>query len=159
MKVDMERSKRDWIWRRTDEEFHSDCINYQKCTTGTGMMFWKAFRWGKIGLCMFFDLEDGQKMTSVIYRDQILTRPLQEFRKKSFEEIREPIVIEDNASMHKKVCIHVRQELRIKCHEHPPNFSDLNSIENIWTHMKSRITKEYGHVTSLKVMKDVVINI
>src|SRR5436853_5164096 len=44
IKVGMERSTQDWVWRRTDEEFHPDCINYKKRATGTGMMFWGAFR-------------------------------------------------------------------------------------------------------------------
>ena len=47
----------------------------------------------------------------------------------------------------------------MKCHQHPPNSPDLNPIENIWAHMKHRISKEYGHVTSVKVMKEMVINI
>src|SRR5579871_5258048 len=41
IKVGMERSTQDWVWRRTDEEFHPDCINVvswemdqgAKCTT------------------------------------------------------------------------------------------------------------------------------
>ena len=40
----MERSTQDWVWRKADEEFHPDCINYKKHPTGTGMMFWGAFR-------------------------------------------------------------------------------------------------------------------
>jgi transposase len=159
VKVGMERSTKDWIWRKEDEEFHPDCINYKKRPTGTGMMFWGAFRWGRMGPGLFFDLGEGQKVNSTIYRDQILTGPLQEFWEESFEDIKEPVVMEDNAPVHKKVCIPVRQELGMKCHQHPPNSPDLNPIENIWAHMKHRISKEYGHVTSLKIMKDVVVNI
>jgi len=159
VKVGMERSTKDWIWRKEDEEFHPDCINYKKHPTGTGMMFWGAFRWGRMGPGLFFDLGEGQKVNSTIYRDQILTGPLQEFWEESFEDIKEPVVMEDNAPVHKKVCVSVRQELGMKCHQHPPNSPDLNPIENIWAHMKHRISKEYGHVTSLKIMKDVVVNI
>lgn len=32
------------VWRREDEGFHLDSIDYKKQTTGTGMMFWGAFR-------------------------------------------------------------------------------------------------------------------
>jgi transposase len=39
VKVGMQRSTRDWVWRRADEEFHPDCIDYRKRATGTGMMF------------------------------------------------------------------------------------------------------------------------
>ena len=39
IKVGMERRTKDWIWRKKDEEFHPDCINYKKRETGTGMMF------------------------------------------------------------------------------------------------------------------------
>jgi len=72
------------------------------------MMFWGAFRWGKMGPGVFFELEDGTKVNSSIYRDQILTRPLQEFWEESFGDIDMPIVMEDNAPPHKKVCIPVR---------------------------------------------------
>ena len=35
----MERNIKDYVWRKTYEEFHPDCINYQKCSTGTRIMF------------------------------------------------------------------------------------------------------------------------
>ena len=47
VKAGMERSTQDWVWRKTDEEFHTDCINYKKHETGTGMMVWVTFRWSK----------------------------------------------------------------------------------------------------------------
>jgi len=159
VKVGMERSTRDWVWRRTDEEFHPDCIDYKKRATGTGMMFWGAFRWGKIGPGVFFELEDGMKVNSTVYRDQILKGPLMEFWEESFGDIQEPIVMEDNAPVHKKVCIPVRLEVGMRCHEHPPNSPDLNPIENIWAHIKHRISKEYSHITSVKAMRQVVISI
>jgi transposase len=52
--------------------------------------------------------------------------------------------MEDNAPVHKKVCIPFRQELGMRCHQHPPNSADLNPIENIWVHIKHRIAKEYA---------------
>ena len=123
------------------------------------MMFWGAFRWGKVGPDVFFELEEGKKVNSTIYRDQILTGPLQEFWKASFKDVEQLVVMEDNAPSHKKVCIPVRQELGMKCHQYPPNSPDLNPIENIWTHIKHIISKEYAHITSLKVMRQVVVSI
>ena len=69
VRVEMQQSTRDWIWTRDDEEFHPGCIDYRKHATGTEMMFWGAFRWGKMGPGVFFDLEDGKKVTSTIYQD------------------------------------------------------------------------------------------
>ena len=159
VKVGMQRSSRDWVWRKEDEELHPDCIDYRKHATGTGMMFWGAFRWGKMGPSVFFNLDDGKKVNSTIYCDQILTGPLQEFWEESFGDVEVPIVMEDNAPPHKKVCIPVRVELGIKCHQHSPNSPDLNPIENIWAHMKHIISKEYAHITSQKVMQEVVVSI
>ena len=103
------------VWRRDDEEFQPDCINYKKHETGTRMMFWGAFRWERIGPGVFFEPEKGKKVNSTVYRDQILTGLLQKFWEKSFEELDVPIVMEDNAPPHKKVCISVRQELGEWC--------------------------------------------
>jgi len=99
----MERSTRDWVWRKDDEEFHSDCIDYRKRATGTGMMFPGAFRWSKIGPGVFVDLENGKIVNSTIYRDQILKGPLQEFWEELFGDVEVPIVMEDNAPLHKKM--------------------------------------------------------
>jgi hypothetical protein len=95
------------------------------------MMFWGAFRWGKMGPCVFFELEDGQKVNSIVYQDQILLGPLKDFWEESSGDVQVPIVMEDNAPVRKKVCIPVRQELEMRCHQHPPNSPDLNPIENI----------------------------
>jgi len=47
----------------------SALVLYKKRETGTEMMFWGAFRWSKMGPGTFFDLEDGQKVNSAVYRD------------------------------------------------------------------------------------------
>jgi transposase len=95
----------------------------------------------------------------MVYRDQIWLGPLQEFWEESFGDVSEPIVVEDNAPVHKKVCIAVRQDLGMKCHQHPPRSPDLNPIENIWAHMKDVIAKEYSHITSVIELKRVVVKL
>ena len=72
IKVGIQCSTRNWVWRKSDKEFHPDCIDYKKYGTGTGMIFWGAFRWGKMGPGVFFELEDGKKVDFIVYRDQIL---------------------------------------------------------------------------------------
>ena len=57
IEVNMARKTYDWIWHTSSEEFYPDCVDYRKCETGTGMMFWGTFRWGKMGLGLFFELE------------------------------------------------------------------------------------------------------
>jgi hypothetical protein len=64
VKVGMERSTRAyWVWRKADEEFHPDCIDYKKHATVTWMMFWVAFRWGRMG--------PGVVLGGVTYRSQL----------------------------------------------------------------------------------------
>ena len=67
--------------------------------------------------------------------------------------------MEDNAPVHKEVYIPVKKQLEIRCYQYPSNSPDLNSIENIWTYMKSQIAKKYGHITSVNSMKQVVVSI
>jgi hypothetical protein len=59
----------------------------------------------------------------------------------------------------RKLSISIRVELEIRCHQHPSNSLDLNPIENIWAHIKHVISKEYTHITSQKVMKEVIVSI
>ena len=112
-----------------------------------------------MGPGVFFELEDGKKDNSTIYRDQILTEPLQKFQEESFGDEEAPVVIEDNAPPHKKVCIPVSIDLGMKCHQHLLNSPDFNPIENICAHIKHIISKEYTHITSEKVMQEVVVSI
>jgi len=60
-----------------------------------------------MGSRLFFDLKKGESVDSAVYQDQILLEPLQQFWEESFKDIKVPIVMEDNASVYKKVCIPV----------------------------------------------------
>ena len=159
VKIGMEQHTRDMVWQKADEVLHPDCINYRKRPSGTGMMFWGAFRMGKMGRGFFFDLEAGKRINSTVYRDQVLLGPLKEFWEEAFGDVTEPIVLEDNAPPHKKVCIPARKDLGMICHQHPPNSPDLNPIENIWADMKRIISRDYGHITSRSELMRVVIDI
>ena len=81
----MEKVFQDWIWQKPEEEFHPDCISYLKHSGSKGMMFWRAFRWRKIGPGIFFNLEERKSINSIVYRDQILLGPLKTFGKSSLE--------------------------------------------------------------------------
>ena len=159
VKIGMERHSKDMVWRKDGEALHPDCINYRKRPSGTGMMFWGAFRMGKMGPGLFFDLEAGKHINFTVYRDQVLVGPLKEFWEDAFGDVTEPIVLEDNAPPHKKVCIPVRTDLGMICHQHPPNSPDLNPIENIWCDMKRIIAKDYSHITSRGALMRAVVNI
>ena len=156
VKLFMERNTRDYIWRKEGEEFHPDCINYKKHPQGTGLMFWGVFRKGKIGPCVFFNLEKGQKVNSVLYRDQVLLGPLKYFWEESFLDVHEPIVMEDNAPVHKGVYVATRKQLGMVALAHPPNSPDLNPIEHVWAYIKDIIAKDYSEVSSEKEMKKIV---
>ena len=39
IKLFMEQHTRDYVWRKTDEELHPDCINYGRRPKGIGLMF------------------------------------------------------------------------------------------------------------------------
>jgi len=155
IKVGQERASLVFVWRKKGEEYHKDCINERKRSTG-GMMFWGAFRGGKMGPGLFFKLEQGQKINSTVYRDQILLGPLKTFVEESCSEIPEPIVMEDNAPVHKGVCNEARKKLNWSTYEHPPNSLDLNLIEHIWAYIKDQITRYYSHITSQTEMRRVV---
>jgi len=75
------------------------------------MMFWGAFRGGKIEPGFFLKLEKGQKINSGVYRDQVLLGPLKTFIDESRSATLDPIVMEDNAPVHKGACNEPRKML------------------------------------------------
>jgi transposase len=155
-KIGMDRLNVTYVWRKPGEEYHKDCIEDKKRSTGTGMMFWGSFRIGKVGPGKFFMLEKNQRITSLVYRDQILLGPLTDFYNESRVEILEPIIMEDNAPVHKGHCVVERKRLNWPEYSHPPNSPDLNPIENIWAHMKRVITTKHRYVSSKKEMMRVI---
>jgi transposase len=157
IKIGMARLDIMWVWRKSGEEFHRDCVELKKRSTG-GKMFWGAFRWGKIGPGLFFQLNPGQKINSTIYRDQILLGPLKQFRDESLIDIADPIVMEDGAPVHNGVCKGVREKLKWTVYEHPPNSPDLNPIENIWAYMKREFAAKYKYVSSQADMQRIIID-
>ena len=122
-------------------------------------MFWGVFRKGKMGPGGFFHLEKGETITSTIYRDQILLGPFKQFLEEAFEQFSEPIVMEDNAPVLKKVCIPARADPGTINLEWPPNSPDLNPIENIWSYMKEIIARDYVLVSSAEKIERIVKDI
>ena len=155
IKVGQERTSHVFVWRKKGEEYHKDCIDARKWGT-TGMMFWGAFRGGKMGPGLFFELEKGQTINSAVYRDQVLLGPLKTFVDESRSEGFEPIVMEDNATVHKGATKEARKRLKWIVYEHPPNSLDLNPIEHIWAYIKDQITHYHSHITSQAEMRRVV---
>ena len=72
-------------------------------------------------------MKAGEKVSSTIYRDQILLDPLRQLWEEAFEDIKMFIVMEDNAPLHKKVCIPAREGLGMMTLEWPANSPDLKS--------------------------------
>jgi hypothetical protein len=152
IKVGQEQTSRVFVWHKKGEEYHNDCVDERKRSTG-GIMFWGAFRMGKMGPGFFFKLEKGQKITSLVYRDQVLLGPLKTFVDASRSEGFEPIVMEDNALVHKGVNREIRNQLRWVEYEHLPNSLDLNPIQHIWAWIKNKITRYYSQITSQSEMQ------
>jgi len=77
----MKRKTSDYIWRKTNEKFHFDCINYQKWLLEAELLFWIVFLKGGMEPDVFFNLKKGETVNSTIYDNQILLESLQQFWK------------------------------------------------------------------------------
>ena len=64
--------------------------------------------------------------------------------------------MEDNAPVHRGICIQTRKDLGMITLDHPPNSPVLNPIETIWRHMKDIIAKDYSEVSSPRELKKIV---
>ena len=84
-----------------------------------------------------------------------MLEPLRQFWEESFGDVL-PIIMEDNAPAYKKVCIPVREALRMMTLDWPPNYPDLNPIEHIWGYMKDIIVEDYARISSAEEMKRIV---
>lgn len=156
IKIGMDRLSIMWVWRKKGETFHKDCVDQRK-REGAGQMFWGAFRADKMGPGFFFELEQGQKINSTVYRDQVLLGPLKQFHDESMKDILNPIVMEDNAPVHKGACNGLREKMKWETYLHPPNSPDLNPIENIWAVMKQEISRKHRSITSKSEMRRIVM--
>ena len=67
--------------------------------------------------------------------------------------------MEDNAPVHKGVCCAATEIIGCEAHPHPLNSPDLNPIENIWAHIKYRLTKDYPFVTARKELEIIITRI
>jgi transposase len=109
-----------------------------------------------MGPGFFFSLKAGQKINSTVYRDQVLLGPLKTFVNASQTRNFKPIIIEDNAPVHKEANKDAWKSLKWTEYEHSPNSPDLNPIEHIWAYMKDQVTRYYVHITSQAEMQQVV---
>ena len=64
--------------------------------------------------------------------------------------------MEDNAPVHKGVCIQARKDLGMITLAHPPNSPDLDPIDIVWADMKDIIAKDYSEVSSVQELKRIV---
>ncbi len=70
------------VWRKDDEKLHPDCINYRKRPSAVGMMFWGAFRMGKMGPGLIFEPDAGKHISSTV-----LTGPFNDFWWEAFGDV------------------------------------------------------------------------
>jgi|SRR5438477_5684967 len=109
-----------------------------------------------MGPGVFFQILKGTNITSIVYHDQILLGPLQDFWIQSFLNLKDSIIMKDNVSVYKEVCIEAQKIIGCEILTHPLNSLDLNPIENIWAHIKYHLAKDYPFVTAQKELKIII---
>ena len=110
-----------------------------------------------MGPGLFFQLKTGEKINLTVYRDQVLFGPLKMFYDESRSKIPEPIVMEDDAPVHKGASKKPQEDLKWTTYLHLPNSPDLNPIENIWAWMKHEINTKYMYITSKAEMQRIAM--
>lgn len=98
-----------------------------------------------------------QTINSEVYSSQILWGPMQNYWNQAKAEGRDPLVLEDGASVHfKGASARIRPLLDITNQSHPPSSPDLNISEGVWVLIKGRIRRLPQRPSSLNALWEAV---
>ena len=137
-----------WVTRKKDERFCPDCTIKTKASGRTSVMVWGGIWYGGATDLVWFRPTtklnsrnvESTSITASDYIDQVLEPHLEPAYRGLKELELEPIVMEDNASIHTaKEARDWKESAGMIVMKWPPSSPDLNPEENMWGAMKSRI--------------------
>jgi hypothetical protein len=152
---------RHYTIRRLGEEYQAKHLQPTFRSGRTLLMVWAAIAYGKKWPLVRLPLSPqgvaadglgkGKGLNWSEYIKYVLEGPLKRcVRAQQRARWRDVMVLEDGAPCHlSKATCAARQKLGITSINHPPNFPDLNAIENMWHQLKLKLGRMNRRATSL----------
>lgn len=126
-----------WVFRTPSEKWLKECINPTQHSGRVSVMVWGCFA----GFLKGPIITLVGKVDSKRYIKDVLDEVLLDFMDMVEDHTeKEPIFMQDNAPIHKaKKVLKWFEENGVEIMEWPPYSPDLNPIEHIWVHLKSKL--------------------
>ena len=140
--------RRVWVWRYPEETYKEDCCGATHVSGFKKIKVWGGMRYGALSKLVVMPEKEGEgELNAVEYMAEIMDKELFDFWQSSMEDVGYVHIMEDGTPYHMGATTARRKQYEEDGWEGwgpgtwPSSSLDLNSIENLWHILHSKIRK------------------